>query len=248
MPKVLFIGESWFTYSVHQKGFDTFHTSEYVEGGTDFIRKITEMGMEVDYVPAHKIETEVPDTVAGYKKYDVVIISDVGANSFLLGRRTFAESIVVPNKLEAIKKYVGEGGSLLMVGGYMSFTGIDAKTRYGESPLRDCLPVKMLPNDDRVELPQGIVPEKVGDHDITKDLPKHWPNLLGYNKVIAKENTETLAIVGEDPLLVIGAYKKGKSAAFTSDLAPHWAPREFVDWVEYPNLWNKLIGWLTSKD
>ena len=247
MTKVLFIGESWFTYSVHQKGFDVFHTSEYVEGGTDFIRKLIDMGMEVDYVPAHKIDNEVPNSADGYKKYDVVIISDVGANSFLLGKETFTESKIGPNKLEAMRSYVANGGGLLMIGGYMSFTGIDAKARYGESPLKDCLPVKMLSYDDRVEVPQGITPKKTGEHSITKELNKHWPNLLGYNRVVAKENTNTLAVVGENPLLVISKYKKGKSAVFTSDLAPHWATPEFVNWEGYISLWGKIIGWLSPK-
>ena len=29
MSRVLLAGESWFSYTVHQKGFDTFTTSEY---------------------------------------------------------------------------------------------------------------------------------------------------------------------------------------------------------------------------
>ena len=37
MSRVALLGESWFTYSVHQKGFDAFYTSEYVEGGDGFI-------------------------------------------------------------------------------------------------------------------------------------------------------------------------------------------------------------------
>ena len=247
MKKILFIGESWFTYSVHQKGFDVFHTSEYVEGGTNFIEQLEKQGMEVHYVPAHKIETEVPDEAAHYKPYDVVIISDVGANSFLLGRKTFNQSKVVPNKLQAMSTYVKEGGSLLMVGGYMSFTGIDAKARFGQSPLRECLPIVMSDYDDRVEIPEGIVPLKTQEHPITEGLPEKWPLLLGYNQFSAKEHTQILATVGKDPLLVIGKYGKGRTAAFASDLAPHWAPPEFVDWKEYPTLWKQLIYWLANK-
>ncbi|HTG67197.1 MAG TPA: glutamine amidotransferase [Flavobacterium sp.] len=247
MKKVLFIGESWFTYSVHQKGFDVFHTAEYVEGGTNFMNQLKKQGIEVDYVPAHKIEAEVPDEVKDFKQYDVVIISDVGANSFLLGRKTFTQSKVVPNKLQAISDYVEEGGSLLMVGGYLSFTGIDAKARFGQSPLKDCLPVIMPDCDDRVEIPEGITPIKTKEHAITNNLPKEWPLLLGYNQFSAKENTETLAVVGDDPLLVIGGFGKGRTAAFASDLAPHWATPEFVDWNEYPKLWKQLILWLSVK-
>lgn len=248
MKKILFIGESWFTYSVHQKGFDVFHTSEYVEGGTNFINQLEKQGMEVDYVPAHKIEADVPDEAKDYKKYDVVIISDVGANSFLLGRKTFNQSKVVPNKLQAISDYVEDGGSLLMVGGYMSFTGIDAKSRYGQSPLKECLPVVMSDCDDRVEIPEGIIPIKTQEHAITNELPKEWPHLLGYNQFSAKENTEILATIGEDPLLVIGDYGEGKTAAFASDLAPHWAPPEFVDWTDYPKFWKQLVLWLADKN
>ena len=33
MAKILFAGESWSVTSVHAKGFDTFTTTEYAEGG-----------------------------------------------------------------------------------------------------------------------------------------------------------------------------------------------------------------------
>jgi hypothetical protein len=53
-------------------------------------------------------------------------------------------------------------------GGYMSFTGIDAKTRYGETAVAEVLPVNMLEKDDRSERPEGIVPEiLVGDHQLS---------------------------------------------------------------------------------
>ena len=34
MKKALLLGESWTTHMIHQKGFDSFTTTEYVEGGT----------------------------------------------------------------------------------------------------------------------------------------------------------------------------------------------------------------------
>jgi uncharacterized membrane protein len=37
MSRVVLVGESWFTYSVHQKGFDAFYTSGY---GTLFDRLV----------------------------------------------------------------------------------------------------------------------------------------------------------------------------------------------------------------
>ena len=37
MAKILFAGESWSVTSVHAKGFDTFTTTEYAEGGDAII-------------------------------------------------------------------------------------------------------------------------------------------------------------------------------------------------------------------
>lgn len=244
--KVLLIGESWFTYSVHQKGFDVFHTAEYVEGATKFIEDLNKNGVHVDYIPAHKIEENFPENMEQLLNYDTVILSDVGANSFLLGRKTFVKSLIVPNKLEIIKDYVEQGGSLLMVGGYMSFTGIDAKARFGSSPLKDCLPVVMSDSDDRVEIPEAVYPKNLKNHNINSSLPEKIPALLGYNKFTAKLGTETLFTVGNDPLLVIGNYGKGKSAAFASDLSPHWATEEFVNWEYYPELWMNILKWLKN--
>jgi hypothetical protein len=51
MSRVVLVGESWFTYSVHQKGFDAFYTSEYVEGGDGFIAALHDAGHEVSYIP-----------------------------------------------------------------------------------------------------------------------------------------------------------------------------------------------------
>ena len=36
MKKALLLGESWTTHMIHQKGFDSFTTTEYVEGGQEF--------------------------------------------------------------------------------------------------------------------------------------------------------------------------------------------------------------------
>lgn len=38
-----------------------------------------------------------------------------------------------------------------MIGGYLSFTGIDGRARFGMSPLASVLPVTMLDRDDRIQ-------------------------------------------------------------------------------------------------
>jgi uncharacterized membrane protein len=74
-----------------------------------------------------------------------------------------------------------------------------------------------------------------------------WPYLLGFNEVMANDNADILATVGDYPLLVAGSFGKGRSVAWTSDIGPHWCPKEFVDWPGYGQLWRQLIGWVTGK-
>ena len=77
-------------------------------------------------------------------------------------------------------------------------------------------------------------------------LPGPWPRLLGYNKV-KPEGEVLIRTDRDDPLLVVGEYGKGRTAAFTSDCSPHWGSPEFVAWQGYGELWSRLISWLAGK-
>lgn len=249
MPRslsILLVGESWFTWSLHQKGFDTFQTAEYTEGAEPFIAALTARGHQVRHIPAHLVDAQFPRTPAELAGTDVVVISDVGANTFLLTKQTFGQSRVVPNRLESLRDWVASGGGLLMVGGYMSFSGIDGKARYGRSPLAEALPVTLHDGDDRVEVPQGFA-ATVADpsHPALSGVEGEWPALLGYNRFAARDAATVLVRHGDDPILVVGEYERGRSAAFASDLSPHWAPPDFVSWEGYGALWDALTVWLT---
>ncbi|SHE28242.1 Uncharacterized membrane protein [Tissierella praeacuta DSM 18095] len=246
VKKVLIAGESWMSYTTHVKGFDTFYTTVYEEG-VGFIKKAIEnAGYEVDYISNHLAPEKFPTTMEEIKEYSCVILSDIGSNTLLLPHKTFTKSIRTPNRCDLIKDYVKDGGAFLMVGGYMSFTGIDAKTRYGQTSIKDILPVKCLDMDDRAEHPEGIVPVTVKEHDAIKGLPAEWPHFLGYNKTIAIPEGEVLATIGGDPFIAVGNFGKGKSAVFTSDCAPHWGPPEFVNWEFYDELWKGILDYLTK--
>ncbi|NMM32309.1 MAG: cytoplasmic protein [Cellulomonas sp.] len=246
MARVLVVGESWFVHSVHQKGFDSFFTSAYEEGGGAFLAALRERGHDVTYVPSHQIDGRLPTDVEGYAPYDVVVISDVGANSFQLANQTFTASIPTPDKTELIRAHVEQGAGVLMVGGYLTFSGIDAKARWGRTPLQAALPVYVLDRDDRVELPGGVAPAVVAAHPVVDGLDTTWPALLGLNEVVAKDDAQVLATCAGHPLLVVGTYGAGRSAAFTSDIAPHWAPPEFLEWSGYTDLFDRLITWLAA--
>ena len=155
---LLLVGESWFSHTIHTKGFDSFTTSTYEEGCADFVAALQSRGWAVDHIPSHLVDTQMPSTAEALGRYAVVALSDVGSNTFLLRRPTFIGGQVSPDLLELIAAYTTGGGGLVMVGGYMSFGGIDGTARYGQTCLADVLPVTVSAGDDRVERPAGVTP------------------------------------------------------------------------------------------
>ncbi|MDP9427796.1 MAG: glutamine amidotransferase [Actinomycetota bacterium] len=245
--RVLVVGESWIKHTVHMKGFDHFQNTEYEEGAGVFLDSLALSGFDVTYLRAHEISGKFPTRREELEQYDVVVISDVGANSFLLTDETFLRSERSVNRLDLLAEYVELGGGLVMVGGYLSFSGIDGRARYGRSPLARVLPVEVLDRDDRVEVPEGL--EATFDepeHEVLGGTPPAWPALLGYNELVAKPDTQVVARFGKDPLLVVGRAGLGRSVAFASDLAPHWAPPEFLTWTHYRQLWASILEWASS--
>jgi uncharacterized membrane protein len=243
-PKVLVVGESWVKHTVHMKGFDQFHTTEYQEGGGVFLDALQATGAAVTYIRAHEVSSRFPTTRDELSGYDVVVLSDIGANSFLLTDDVFLRSEASVNRLVLLGDHVRRGAGLIMVGGYLSFSGIDGRARFGMSPLADVLPVEMLAHDDRVEMPEGLT-VSIDDpsHPVLGGTPAQWPILLGYNRLIAKPDSTVVASHGDDPLLVVGTAGAGRTVAFASDLAPHWAPPEFVSWEHYAGLWTSIVAW-----
>jgi uncharacterized membrane protein len=245
--RVLIAGESWVTHSIHQKGFDSFTTTAYHEGVGPLRDALLSGGAQVDYLPNHLAATEFPQDAAALAEYDVVILSDIGANTLLLHPDTFERSEPRPDRLVAIRDYVEAGGGLVMVGGYLSFQGIDAKARYAGSPVEEALPVTIQSSDDRVEAPGGAQPRvRAADHPIVAGLAPGWPTLLGYNRVTLKPGAELVVSVGDDPLIVAGTFGQGRSGVFTSDCGPHWCPPPFMAWEGYSMMWDNLVRWVAG--
>lgn len=248
MKKVLFVGESWHVHVVEAKGFDTF-SYDYYEEATGFIKAALEKnGVEFCHIPSHLVEYKFPTTLEELQKYDVVMFSDVGANTMNLPMSVFQRLTPTVNKLELVRDYVREGGAFVMIGGYLTFQGIEAKGAYKRTAIEDILPVTLLEGDDRVERCEGVAPQVVCPaHPTMAGLPETWPQVLGYNRLIPKEGAEIVAKVHEDPLVVLAQYGKGRTCAYATDCAPHWSPEAFCNWEGYPVLWGNLVNWLTEK-
>jgi uncharacterized membrane protein len=177
-------------------------------------------------------------------QYAVIVLSDVGSNTFLLGRQTFYRGEIASDLLDLLATYTSDGGGLVMVGGYMSFGGIDGKAGYGKTRLQEVLPVTVSLGDDRIEMPAGILPRvDLPNHPTVAGIATPWPTLLGYNRLQCRSSALVVASCGTDPLLVVGSYGQGKSVAFASDLGPHWAPSGFTGWEGYPELWDGIVSW-----
>jgi uncharacterized membrane protein len=245
MANVLLAGESWTSHTIHVKGFDSFTTSEYAEGATELIKGLEKLGHTVTFMPNHVAPSAFPTALKGLQAYDAIILSDIGSNTLLIHPDTFKKSQSMNNRCELLAEYVRKGGGLMMVGGYMSFSGIDGKARYQRTMLKDVLPVEMVEGDDRVEAPQGVVPKVLdAKHPVFAGIKGAFPKFLGYNQLKAKEGSSVLATVGDDVFIAVAEIGKGRSAAFASDCGPHWGPPAFVAWTHYPKLWSNLVTWL----
>ncbi len=242
--RVLIAGESWMTHSIHVKGFDSFTTSSYHEGVGPLRSALESAGHAVTYLPNHRASDEFPITASALKAFEVVMLSDIGANTLLLPNRTFSASERTANRLILLNDFVQAGGGLLMIGGYLTFQGIEGKGAYHGTAVEAVLPVTLQAVDDRVESPQGVVPEILQpSHPILRGL-QQWPHFLGYNRAQAKPDAHVLAQIGTDPFIAVRECGQGRSAIFASDCGPHWGPPAFLEWAGYQPLWDQLVRWL----
>jgi len=245
---VLLAGESWTSTATHVKGFDQFASVTYHTGAAEFLALFSQGDYAVTHMPSHDAQTAFPSTLEGLQAYDAIILSDIGANTLLLHPDTWARSQRTPNRLKLLREYVEAGGGLMMIGGYLSFQGINGSARFRNTPVEDVLPVRCLPYDDRVEVPEGFTPVVIASHPVVEGLGAQWPHLLGYNEVELKPDATLIAEVPgtHHPLLAAGRYGRGRTLAWTSDMSVHWLPPEFSAWDGYARLWRNSLDWLTA--
>ncbi len=245
--KVLLAGESWVSQSTHYKGFDSFSSTTFHTGADEFIAAVGREGIDVTQVYAHDVPARFPFTQADLADYDVVILSDIGTNSFLLPPQTWLDGRPAVNRLQMLHDWVRAGGGLMMAGGYLSFQGFQARANYARSPLAATLPVTMSDYDDRVEAPQGLPPTLTRtEHPVATGWHGEAPVLLGYNRVTPRPDTEVVATVGDDVLIATREVEQGRSLVWTSDIGPHWCPQEFGRWPSFGPLMAAMIRWLAK--
>ena len=229
---------------------------------------MTGWGWSFHYIPSHKAikQTDIE------KPWSLLIISDYPEYQFNATCQKLALS------------HLEKGGGLLMIGGWESFHGHGGN--WDRTFLGSVLPVEIQPSDDRVNFDQSAWLSPVVNHPITAGLPwhSHPPAIGGMNRVVAKANASTLLSANSFsitaaspetgagtptwsfspsetfPALVVGEHGQGRTAAFLSDVAPHWVGG-FVDWgtprvtaeavgsqpievgSHYAQFWKQLLEW-----
>ncbi|MGJ7439676.1 glutamine amidotransferase [Aquipuribacter sp. MA13-6] len=251
MTRVLLAGESWISTATHVKGFDQFSSTTFHTGADAFIAAAASEGIEVEQMYAHDVPGSFPRTVESLSAYDAVILSDIGANSFLLPPEVFLEGRRMDNPLLALAEWTKRGGGLMMAGGYLSFTGFQARANFARTAVADVLPVTMLESDDRVEAPQGA---PIALEEPTHPVAAGWreavasaPTLLGYNLVRPREDATVVASVGGDVLIATREVGEGRSLVWTSDIGPHWCPEDFLAWDGFAPLVGGMLRWLVAR-
>ncbi|MEN8127210.1 MAG: glutamine amidotransferase [Planctomycetota bacterium] len=164
----------------------------------------------------------------------LVILSDYPAENF------------TRDQFQCLAADVKEGLSFLMIGGWESFVGSEGG--YQKTPAAEILPVAMQDTDDRMNVYGPCLVKQCQPHPVVRELPfeQEPPTIGGFNCFTAKENTNVILSSlqfkamcqadgvhfeesAEAPLLVLGSYGAGKTAAFATDVAPHWVG-PLVDW------------------
>jgi uncharacterized membrane protein len=189
-------------------------------------------------------------------QYDALIFSDVEAQNFQLApsffkREEFGQRVITfPDRIRLTKEAVSRGLGVLFLGGWQSFTGHRGMGGWGRCGLKELLPVQCLDYEDLIESTEGYTADVL--------LPMHptisgldfasLPPILGYNEVKPREDALVVAQWAGTghPLLAVGQYGEGRTAAFTSDPAPHWG-LNFVFWKNYNSFWKNLIDWLVKR-
>jgi uncharacterized membrane protein len=247
--KILLAGETFIISQSVAIGYDNLTSTSRANGATYFLEALKGSAYEVLQLPSDQCEAEFPTSMEALNEYNAVILSDIGALSllFTVNCRNGRPGV---NRLALLNEWVGNGGSIMMAGGYNSYQGMFGTARFHETPLEECLPVDCLPYSDGLEAPEGLQPIISAPHAITSQLQPDLPPVLGLNKVKMKSSSDSQLLLevpyrGKTyPLLAVREFGRGRSLAWMTDIGPHWMSKAFVEHADYAQLMRSLMAWL----
>ena len=116
MSKILLAGEQVNNFGFEVKGFDMFSVSSYTEDGQELYDALEGGGHEATWMRTSHGAVHFPESPDVPKKYDAIVLSDVGANSLLFHPEMPNKSQRRPNRLKLPRDYVCGGGGPISAG------------------------------------------------------------------------------------------------------------------------------------
>ena len=247
--KILYVGDTQVNVQTSIKGIDSW-TFTYYSDSARYLRNALNAAEDIEcvHIPSMNCIEQMPSTLEEMQQYDAILVSDVGYNNIVFqpGNVQPFKVPMGPDRVGALCEYVQQGGGFMMIGGWLSFAGIQGKGMYGDTKIEELLPVTCMPRgaDDRMEITQGYTLELDDpEHPIVKGIDWESPYMfLGYNKVYLKEDAHLVASYNGDVQIATRQVGKGRSCVFTSDVGPHWAGN-FLDHPDYAKFWQQITRW-----
>lgn len=108
--RVLFVGETYTGVHTYVRGSDYVTLPDYSDvKGAGFCDALNRGGdIRAELMPSQEVLERFPLSMEALSAYDVVVISDVGSNTFLKNPK--ADGRRFPNRLELLRRFVEEGG------------------------------------------------------------------------------------------------------------------------------------------
>lgn len=194
---------------------------------------------------------------------DAVVLASLRSADFdVLMIENIDSTVLGDASIQAIQTLVEQGKGLIMLGGFHSF----GPGGYQNTPLVDVLPVTMGRFERQDPGPSKPVSRDLhhwgdlkmrptGDHPVTRlaagdNNMQVWsslPPLKGANKLGVKPTGRVLAETPEGvPLLVAGAYGRGRVLAFAGNSTIRWW--QYGRQSEHRRFWRQSILWLASRE
>ncbi len=181
------------------------------------------------------LDQPFPRKLEALQEVRAIILNDIPASALngFMGRLT-------------LRRYVEQGGRLLMFGGPLSFGKGDITGSF----LEDLLPVTVTGPWDLVKATNSEVqPGRASP--VTQGLTwEDRPRIYYYHKVLPKPGAEVLLTCEGQPLLVTGRYGQGRVAVFLGAFMTGEPPANetfLYQWTGYRLLLGRVLRWLFEK-
>lgn len=211
----------------------------------------------VSPVPDHEL------SLIPFPAHEIFVQNLMQFDLFILENFAYWRFSLPVQYLEGLKRFVGQGGGLLVVGGSNAFT----RGGYHGTPLEEILPVTLWenPNDyspgvfqPRLAAPENPLVRLADTPEGVAQLWKSLPPLDGFNRfanvrpgsaVLLAHPTERMPGGQPLPIVSVREYGKGKAMVVGTDSTWRWRLGAGADWrlsAFYSRFWSRAVQYLSG--